>query len=63
MLAPNPGSNSVNETFSEFSVFLPKKKTEMDFKIGVFDVFDVLLAVFRNLKIHLIHRMCIHDVF
>ena len=35
----------------------------MDFKIGVFDVFDVYLPVFRRFKIHLIQRRCIRGVF
>ena len=59
MLAPNKNLILVPETFRIFIVFLSEKKSEMDFKIGVFDVFGVFSPVFRNLKIHLIHRRCI----
>jgi len=63
MLAPNKNFISVHETFSEFYVSSVREKSQMDFKIGVFDVFGVYLPVFRNLKIHLIHHRCIHGVF
>ena len=49
--------------FESFHFFCLREKSEMDFKIGVFDVFDVFLPVFRNSKIHLIHRKCIRGVF